>query len=137
MSLILDSSVTLARVCSSETTPAIVEVFDRLIEGGARVPALWRLEVANALEMRARQRRIEPEFRDAALRNLALLPIRMDPETDRQAWGVTLHLAEKHRLTVYGAAYLELALRRSLPLATLDAELRSAAAIEGVPLLGL
>jgi predicted nucleic acid-binding protein len=52
------------------------------------------------------------------------------------AWGATLHLAVRHRLTTYDAAYLELAQRRGLPLATLDSELRTAAATEKVPLLG-
>ena len=69
--------------------------------------------------------------------NLSLLPISLDPETDRQAWGATLRLAERHRLTLYDAVYLELALRRGIPLATLDIELRAAAKAEGVKLLGV
>jgi|ERR1700677_2147207 predicted nucleic acid-binding protein len=76
------------------------------------------------------------EFRDGALADLALLPIQIDPETDRQAWGVTARLAERHCLTLYDAAYLELALRRALPLATLDRELRAAAENQSVQLLG-
>jgi predicted nucleic acid-binding protein len=55
-----------------------------------------------------------------------LLPLHIDVETDRQAWGAALQLAERHRLTLYDAAYLELALRRGLPLASLDGELRTA-----------
>src|SRR5271165_1712396 len=130
MSLILDSSVTMARLYTNETTPAIVEVFDRVISGGAWVPSLWRLEVANALEFGARRGRTDAAFRDAGLRDLALLPIRVDSETAAHAWGETLRLAENHRLTLYDAAYLELALRRGLPLASLDAELRAAATAE-------
>ena len=76
-------------------------------------------------------------FRDAALADLALLPISVDPDTDRQAWSATAKLAARHRLTLYGAAYLELARRRCLPLATLDSELRVAASAEDVDLLGL
>ena len=57
-------------------------------------------------------------------------------ETDRQAWGTTLRLTERHRLTLYDAAYLELAMRRGLPLATLDDELRAAANAEAIALLG-
>jgi predicted nucleic acid-binding protein len=70
------------------------------------------------------------------LADLGLLPIRLDPETDRQAWGRTAQLASRHRLTLYDAAYLELAQRRGLPLATLDRELRTAALTEGMSLLG-
>ena len=137
MSLVLDSSVTIAWAYNDETTPQILEVFDRVIANGAWVPSLWRIEVANMLEMKVRGRRNDAAFRDGALANLSLLPISLDPETDRQAWGATLRLAERHRLTLYDAVYLELALRRGIPLATLDIELRAAAKAEGVKLLGV
>jgi len=75
-------------------------------------------------------------FRDEALASLALLPIKVDAEADRQAWNVGLALAERYRLTVYDAAYLEIASRRKIPLATLDRELRAAASEEKVRLLG-
>lgn len=127
MSFVLDSSATLAWVHKEETTEAILCVFNRLGEEDAWVPGLWKLEVANILEMGVRRGRHDNVFRDSTLADLALLPINVDPETDRQAWGATVRLAERHRLTLYDAAYLELALRRSLPLATLDAELRTAA----------
>ena len=137
MSLVLDSSVTLAWIYSAETTEEIAIVFARVVESGAWVPALWRLEVANILEMGVRKNRSDSTFRDAALADLALLPITVDQETDRQAWGATTDLAKRHRLTLYDAAYLELALRRRLPLATLDNELRVAATAEEVILLGV
>jgi predicted nucleic acid-binding protein len=134
--VVIDSSATLAWVYSDETTEAIGEVFARLNERGAWVPALWKLQVANVLEMGVRRGRHDAAFRDATLADLALLPITVDPETDRQAWGATLRLAERHKLTTYDAAYLELAQRRGLLLATLDSELRAAARAEGVILLG-
>ena len=137
MSLVLDSSATLAWAYADETTAAIREVFERLGEGGAWVPSIWRLEVANVLEMGVRRGRYDAAFRDAMLADLALLPISLDAETDRQAWGATLRLAERHRLTLYDAAYLELAQRRGLPLATLDGDLRTAASAENVILLGM
>jgi predicted nucleic acid-binding protein len=137
MSLILDSSITIAWLYSEESTTATAEVEARVIQHGAWVPSLWRLEVANILEMGVRRRRHNAAFRDATLGDLALLPVNIDPETDRQAWGATIHLAERHRLSLYDAAYLELALRRTLPLATLDAELRKAASAEKVSLLGM
>ena len=136
MSLVLDCSITLAWVYSDETTDAVREVFDALRQAGAWVPGLWRLEVANVLEMNVRRKRHTAGFRDSTLADLAQLPIQVGAETDRQAWGETLRLAERHQLTLYDAAYLELALRRNLPLATLDEDLRRAAALEKVRLLG-
>ena len=137
MSLVLDSSATLARLWEDETTEAVSRLFELIRDRGAWVPSLWRLEVANALEMDVRRGRHVAEFRDGALADLALLPIQIDPETDRHAWGATLRLAGRHRLTLYDAAYLELALRRQLPLATLDRQLRAAAENEGIGLLGM
>ena len=74
------------------------------------------------------------DFCDGALASLALLPVKVD--ADRQAWSSALHLAERHGLTVYDAAYLEIASRRKIPLATLDQELQAAAMSDGVQLLG-
>ena len=136
MSLVLDCSVTMAWVYADETTPAVRKVFESMISGGAWIPALWRLEVANVLEMGVRRRRHDGAFRDAALADLALLPLQLDPETDRHAWGATARLARRHGLTLYDAAYLELARRRDIPLATLDDALRAAASAEDVPVLG-
>lgn len=136
MSLVLDSSATLAWIYADETTQSIRDVFDAVSENGAWVPALWRLEVANILEMSTRRGRHDAAFRDATLADLSLLPIRLDPETNEHTWDTTLRLASRHKLTLYDAAYLELAQRRSLPLATLDQDLRGAARLERVPVLG-
>jgi predicted nucleic acid-binding protein len=136
MSMVLDSSVTLAWVYRDEVTAAVNQVFDLLMGGGAWVPGLWRLEVGNALQMGIRRKRHGAEFRDATLADLLQLPIEVDPETDQQAWVSTLQIAIQHRLTLYDAAYLELALRRQLPLATLDSELRRAAESEHIRVLG-
>ena len=132
MSMVLDSSITLAWAYSDEATRPVTQVFDRLSQSGAWVPGLWRLEVANVLEMSVRRKRHDRNFRDATLADLAQLPIQVDPQTDQQAWSATLRLAERHRLTLYDAAYLELALRRGLPLATLDDKLKAAADAAGV-----
>jgi predicted nucleic acid-binding protein len=137
MSLVLDSSATAAWIYSEEITPAIRHVLTLVTTNGAWVPALWKLEIANILEMGVRRKRTTAAFRDATLADLALLPIQLDPETDMHAWAATLRLAARHRLTLYDAAYLELAKRRGLPLATLDADLRAAARTEKVALLGM
>jgi predicted nucleic acid-binding protein len=137
MSLVLDASITLAWAYGEETTPTVRKVFKRVAEIGAWVPSLWRLEIANVLELNVRRGRQDAAFRDATLEDLAELPIIIDAETDQHAWTATLSLAIDRRLTVYDAAYLELAKRRALPLATLDDELRTAARSEGVHLLGM
>jgi|SRR5579871_4268133 len=136
MSLVLDNSVTIASIYVEQTSAEVDRVLQAVSGAGAWVPALWRLEVANILEMGVRRGRHDAKFRDATLRDLALLPISIDQETEEHAWGATLRLAERHRLTLYDAAYLELAKRRSLALATLDRELRSAAKAGKVALLG-
>jgi predicted nucleic acid-binding protein len=86
--------------------------------------------------MSTRRRRHDAAFRDATLVDLTHLPIQVDGETDIHAWTETLDLAEYHQLTLYDAAYLELARRRGLPLATLDRDLRRAAVTEKVRVLG-
>src|ERR1700676_3662256 len=134
--LILDSSATLAWIYGNEITEPIRRVFDAIADDGALVPALGRLEVANSLTMAIRRRRIDPDFRRAALTDLALLDITTDQQTDSYAWTDTLNLADRFQLTVYDASYLELALRRALPLATLDQDLRNAAMAIGVEVLG-
>ena len=83
-----------------------------------------------------RRGRIDAEFRRAALADLAVLDVSVDHYTDSNAWDATLDLADRFRLTVYDAACVELALRRGLPLATLDMEMRDAGAALGLRLLG-
>jgi predicted nucleic acid-binding protein len=136
MSLVLDSSAALAWVYMEERSQAIANVLDQVSSAGAWVPSLWRLEIANVLEMGVGRGRVDAAFRDATLADLELLPIQTDPDTEKHAWRSTLRLADLHRLSVYDAAYLELAMRRGLPLASLDRELRVAAAAENVVLLG-
>lgn len=125
MSLVLDCSATLALLLPDET--ASRDLLEKIVAGGAFVPSLWRLEVANALSIAVRRGRISRDIRNELLHNLARLDIRADSETDSAAWRATLNLADRFGLTVYDAAYLELAIRRNLPLATLDKELRRAA----------
>src|SRR5580658_7707595 len=117
VSLVLESSTTLAWIYAEETTDAVRQIFEMVAENGAVVPALWRLEVANGLTVAVRRGRIGVEFRDAALADLALLDITTDPHTETHSWTTILNLADRFRPTLYDAAYLELAHRRSLPLA--------------------
>jgi len=136
VSLVVDASLAIAWYFEDESNEATEGVLDRVTESGAVVPGLWRLEVANAFQMAVRRKRIDAAYRDASLGELALMPITVDDETNSYAWTTTLRLAERFSLTLYDAAYLELAQRRSLPLATLDRNLRAAAPALNIQLLG-
>ena len=137
MSVVLDSSITVAWCFADERTAAADAVLTQVTESGAVVPGLWRPEVANALQMSIRRKRIDAAYRDASLEALRALPIAVDDETNAQAWSTTLQLADRYQLTLYDAAYLELAQRLGLPLATLDQALRAASGALGVTLLGV
>lgn len=136
MTCVIDASITLSWHFEDERTKAADLVLDRVSDGGAFVPALWRLEVANGFRTAIRKKRIVASFRDEALLSLANLSITLDPDTDAQSWTGILALADRFDLTPYDAAYLELARRRALPLASLDRDLRSAARAFGMILLG-
>jgi predicted nucleic acid-binding protein len=127
VSLILDASVALAWYFEDERTDESDTVLDRVTEAGAVVPTLWRYEVANGLQTAVRRKRIDQAYRDASLAELRLLPIEIDRAGDDSVWTAMLGLADRFSLTMYDAAYLELAERRRLPLATDDRALRAAA----------
>ena len=137
MSLVVDSSVALSWCFEDERTPATLDVLDQVAQAGAVAPSLWPLEVLNALASAERRRRLTAVQRHQLAGFLRELPIMIDADTAIQAWSATAHLAEQHRLTPYDASYLELAQRLSLPLATLDQELRAAAQAVGVALRGM
>ena len=132
----LDNSVALALCFEDEQTPTVLELLDRVSESGASAPILWPLEALNGLFAAERRRRLDAAKRATLATFLRDLPIRLDTETADQAWEETARLAEKFRLTIYDASYLELAQRRKLPLASLDTDLRKAAVSAGVEVLG-
>jgi predicted nucleic acid-binding protein len=132
VSLVIDSSITLAWFFEDERTERADVVMRQVAKAGAVVPSLWRLEIANALQSALRHKRINAAFRDASIADLRSFPITVDSETDRHAWGTSLTLAERCQLTLYDAAYLELAQRLRLPLASLDQDLRAASRALGV-----
>ena len=132
---IVDCSMTMAWCFEDETTSQTDAVLDRLETESAFVPTLWSLEVANVLRSAERRGRLIQEKAEKFLVTLQTLPIFMDREAPDRAWDEILPLARIHSLTPYDAAYLELALRLGLPLATLDKELCLAAASLGVILL--
>ena len=137
MSFVVDSSVTVTWCFAEERTPPTAALLDRAMNSGAIAPSLWPLEILNALLMSEKRKRLDSARRHELISALQSMPITLDQETAAQAWGATNRLAERHRLTLYDAAYLELAQRLDLPLATLDADLREAAKNLGIPLLGM
>lgn len=121
---VLDCSATLPWIFGSEANQESRALLDGLAEGAtAWVPALWHLELANVLLGAQRKGRIDQAGIEAFLGALGTFAIEVDPETIALAWSRTLALAREHGLSAYDAAYLELALRRGLPLATRDAAL--------------
>jgi len=124
---VLDCSATLPWVFASEATKASDALQDALADGGkAWVPALWHLELGNVLLGAKRKGRIDQAGIEKFLSTLDIYDIEVDGETMNVAWAKTLSLAEGFGLTAYDAAYLELALRKGLPLASLDEPLRRA-----------
>lgn len=132
---VLDSSMAVAWSFEDETSDYADQVHRQLSIRHAVAPALWPLEVANALLMGERRKRATEADTSRWTSMLAGLPIRVDDDTNAHAWTATLGLARRHHLSAYDAAYLELAIRRNLPLATLDEQLKAAANAAGVKLL--
>jgi predicted nucleic acid-binding protein len=134
---VVDASIALAWCFADEATPAADALLDRLVDEEAAAPALWRLEVANALALAERRGRLTVA---GVTRSVALLQrpaITIDAEGSERAFRELLDLARSERLTVYDATYLELALRLGVPLASKDLKLRKAAARLGLALLGV
>jgi predicted nucleic acid-binding protein len=133
---VIDASATLPWCFADEATEATNALLTRLRAGDeAIVPAHWPAEVANALLIASRRRRIHSEDVRQFLEDLEVLPIRVDTTTKNQVRARVFPLAEQYELTVYDAAYLELAIRENLPLATLDTDLRKASRAAGVSLV--
>lgn len=131
---VLDASIAIAWVLEDERRSAAMEILAGLRgRDQFRVPALWWFELRNGLVANERRGRLREAQTAEFLREVARLVITIDRSPDEAA---LLTLARRHRLTVYDAAYLELAQREGLPLATLDTALRAAAAVSGVTLLG-
>jgi predicted nucleic acid-binding protein len=132
---VIDASVALSWVYTDEQSAASDALLARVADRGAAVPSLWRLEIASGLQNGIKRKRIGAAYRDSAIQRLLSLPIESDPDTNVYAWTTTRRLADIHQITVYDASYLELALRRGLPLATRDDQLAAAAASAGAILL--
>lgn len=132
---VLDASAALAWCFEDEASSWTDGLLERLRQGDQIiVPAHWPTEVLNGLLVASRRKRIKADQPALFWDELARLPIETEPALNNAEAKAVLALCEKHGLTVYDAAYLELAQRRQLRLGSLDAELRQAAQAEGVAL---
>ena len=129
---VLDCSVTMAWVFPDEATDATARLRDLLQDDRAVVPSLWAIEVGSVLLAATRRKRIGVESWQELCTYLEALPIEIDPFSVSRVWGAALRLAHSHDLSIDDAVYLELALRRQLPLATLDHALGTAARAAGL-----
>jgi predicted nucleic acid-binding protein len=133
---VVDCSITMAWLFHDEATPKTAALLTRLATETALVPAWWFIEITNVLAMAERKGRITPIQSDAFVADLGKLGIERDDEAPNRAFTHLLALCRTHRLTSSDAIYLDLAVRRNLPLATLDDDLRKSAKKLGVRLLG-
>ena len=135
MSWVLDASAALGLALGDGDDTLASAISARLEQGGAIVPQHWALEVNNGLLVATRRGRLPAMAGHRAQQLLLGLPIEIDPETAERCWGSAFDLALKFGLTVYDAAYLEVAQRRGASLATADRALAAASRKAGVPLL--
>ena len=133
MPFVLDASVAACWAFDDEDHPRAALALDRMRTDSAVVPSLWWFGVRNTLVVNERRGRLTEIDTGAFLRALARLTLTVDRVPGEQA---VLALARRHRLTVYDAAYLELAQRVGVPLATLDGTLERAARAEKLSLFG-
>ena len=131
--IVVDNSVFLSWCLGDEDDPTAAHAMQRVAEEGGVVPRIWWYELRNALLMNERRGRLSLQQVSDTLDDSLELGIAIDDEHDGS---LLLDLARGHRLTAYDAAYLEVAVRRSLPLATLDRRLREAAEAIGISTIG-
>jgi predicted nucleic acid-binding protein len=133
---VADSSVGIGWIHPSQSSELTRRLLEEAKNGAViYVPALWHLEIANALLVAVRRKLITEGQRAVGLTLLSQLRVIIDDETNRLAFSIVSELAARHSLSVYDAAYLELARRKSVPLATRDEPLKAAAKRSGVKLL--
>lgn len=136
MEFVLDCSLTTTWFFQDEYTPFTTAVRRSLGENStAYVPSIWPIEVSNVLLVSERKKRITPSHTDLFLFQLRQLPIHIDVPPSQIIINDIITLARKHLLSAYDGEYLELAIRRKLPLASLDKELIKAARKSGVKIL--
>jgi predicted nucleic acid-binding protein len=133
---VVDCSLAMAWLFKDEATAPSKRLLRRLVSESALVPALWYLEITNVMALAERKGRITAAESSVFINELSKLDFEIDAESSDRAFNHVLPLCRTHQLTSYDAVYLDLAVRRKLPLATLDEPLRKAARKLGIGLLG-
>jgi predicted nucleic acid-binding protein len=123
--------------CEDETTRASEEMLEWATKGSElHVPSLWVWEILNVVAVTVKRKRIAPDRADEFLTQLTSLNFQIDVAPELSDFPRLQALAERHKLTAYDVAYLDLAMRLSLPLATTDDDLQKAARAQGIEVLG-
>lgn len=132
---VLDASIVIAALSPDEGLVTAQDAIQPYVAGGAHAPALWPFEIANTLYWKVRKGDLTQEGADIVLNSAFLIAIALDQRSPEEVKRSVMPLCWKHQLTSYDAAYLELALRLKLPLASVDKALVRAARAEGVTVL--
>lgn len=137
MQLVIDCSIVMAWCFDDETDDYADSVLEQMHIGEAFVPEIWALEVTNVLVVAERKKRISRTASQHFINLVKTLPIKTDRETSETAWSDILTLARTYQLSTYDASYLELAIRRGIPLASNDRALRTATKKSGASLFAV
>jgi predicted nucleic acid-binding protein len=132
---IIDNSIVMAWCFEDESTPFTDAIQDRLVDNTAFVPAIWPLEMANVLLVAERKKRIRKADSDRFIALVSALPIIVETTISVQIFHDILPLARKYKLSSYDAAYLELAIHKKLPIASLDQAIVKTAKQAKVPVI--
>ena len=124
---VVDNSIVMAWCFEDEATPFTDAIQDLLVDNTAIVPSIWPLEVANVLIVAERKKRISVAGSDRFIALLSQLPIKVEPEEPERVFHNTLNLARKYNLSSYDASYIELAIRKGVPIASADKAILRAA----------
>ena len=134
---VIDASVAIALISPDEQTDAVFALFDRMMDHGAFAPTLWLFETANAARYKWAKSAIASASLREGIEKIHGFPVELVELEPRNISGSVLTLALRHKLTIYDASYLNLAIMLSLPLATFDKELIIAAPAQGVELVSI
>lgn len=132
---VVDNSVVMTWCFEDEANEYGDAILDRLEESGAVVPSIWPLEVGNVLLVAERRNRLSEADSIRFIALLGELPILVEPDPPSRVLSEIVALARKHHLSTYDASYLDLAMRRGIPMATVDNNLKRAAERSKVPIV--
>jgi len=132
---VIDNSVVMTWCFKDEENPYADDILDSLENATAYVPSIWPLEVGNVLLVAERKKRLSEADSIRFIALITELPIIIEQESPERMIKEIFALARKHELSSYDASYLDLAMRKGLPIATLDNNLIDAAKRSQVPIV--